>query len=193
MPKPPGNRVDGPIRGHRTRPAARESPPVRRPYRASIERLCIYNRDRCQDNVSVTVTVIFRVSRMRCSTQWCTAGPGSSWSRRTLCSEITKIPGLQRIIPLHFMLRCARETLDLRASLPGLSRQSRWSGHRLATGIGMAGTSPAMTAKDTRLDFICGAGLAVSRSARGEGASSCASRASLPTHPAPNPSRRNTV
>ena len=33
--------------------------------------------------------------------------------------ELVTIPGLQRIIPLRFMLRCARETFDLRASLPG--------------------------------------------------------------------------
>jgi hypothetical protein len=32
MPKPPGNRVDSPIRGHRTRSAARKSPSRRRPY-----------------------------------------------------------------------------------------------------------------------------------------------------------------
>jgi hypothetical protein len=36
MPKPPGNRVDSPIRGHRTRPAADKSPRRRRPYRARI-------------------------------------------------------------------------------------------------------------------------------------------------------------
>jgi hypothetical protein len=33
--------------------------------------------------------------------------------------ELVTIPGLQHIIPLRFMLRCARETFDLRASLPG--------------------------------------------------------------------------
>jgi hypothetical protein len=36
MPKPPGNRVDSPIRGHRTRSAADKSPYRQRPYRASI-------------------------------------------------------------------------------------------------------------------------------------------------------------
>jgi hypothetical protein len=39
--------------------------------------------------------------------------------------KLVTSPGLQHIIPLRFMLRCARETFDLRASLPGLSRQSR--------------------------------------------------------------------
>ena len=49
MPKPPGNRVDSPIRGHRTRPAAGKSPPRQRPYRASIECLCIYIKDERQE------------------------------------------------------------------------------------------------------------------------------------------------
>jgi hypothetical protein len=37
---------------------------------------------------------------MRCSTKWCTADQGSH----------ATIPGLQRITPLRFVLRCARET-----------------------------------------------------------------------------------
>jgi hypothetical protein len=58
MPKPPGNRVDNPIRGHRTRPAAGKSPSRRRPYRASIRWPCIYIEDECQDHVSVIRTII---------------------------------------------------------------------------------------------------------------------------------------
>jgi hypothetical protein len=40
--------VDGPIRGHRTRSTADKSPSRWRPYRASIEWLCIHNRDGSQ-------------------------------------------------------------------------------------------------------------------------------------------------
>jgi hypothetical protein len=48
-----------------------------------------------------------RVSRMRCGTQrasakCCTADPGPP--------PTGAVPGLQRNIPLRFMLRCARDT-----------------------------------------------------------------------------------
>ena len=51
MPKPPGNGVDGPIRGHRTRPAAPEAPS---PSGVRIERVL-------RRHVSTEVTNIKRV------------------------------------------------------------------------------------------------------------------------------------
>jgi hypothetical protein len=59
MPELPGNRVDSPIRGHRTRPAARESPPGRRPYRASIGAYVAIKGTNVKISVSVNVTIIF--------------------------------------------------------------------------------------------------------------------------------------
>src|SRR5262245_4453713 len=44
------------------------------------------------------------VSRTRCSAKRCTADPGPPEAR------CVTVPGLQRIIPLRFMLRCARDT-----------------------------------------------------------------------------------
>ena len=79
--------------------------------------------DRMQVSIAVTnvkalvpaiETIIFphcrSVSRMRCSTQWCTARPGSSRSRRPH-SEPVKVPGLQCTTSLRFVLHCARETM----------------------------------------------------------------------------------
>ena len=81
----------------------------------------IYSGDRCQVECPWHWDNYFSVSRMRCSTQWCTAGPGSSRVRRLPCSELVKVPGQQRITSLRhsasktrvnalMVLRCARET-----------------------------------------------------------------------------------
>jgi hypothetical protein len=63
-----------------------------------------------RDLGTYAIIAIFGISRMRCSTQWCTAVPGSLRSRRVLCSELVKIPGLRRNTPLRFVLHRARET-----------------------------------------------------------------------------------
>ena len=48
MPKPPGNRVDRPIRGHRTRPTSRESPPDGVRMGENYEERCNHGSDECQ-------------------------------------------------------------------------------------------------------------------------------------------------
>jgi hypothetical protein len=61
MPKPPGNRVDSPIRGHRTFAPPPESPFPAASVLSERCRLCINTGDDCQNIVPVTVTIIFRV------------------------------------------------------------------------------------------------------------------------------------
>ena len=56
MPEPPGNRVYGPIRGHRTRSAGREYPQRQATLTSGMMSLYINIGDKCQDHVSVTVT-----------------------------------------------------------------------------------------------------------------------------------------
>jgi hypothetical protein len=94
MPKPPGNRVDSPVRGHRTRPAAGKSPSRRRPYRASIEPLGNYNKDDRQEyrlffcyNIfglwAQLFTAVVREQNQRPSFSAASELPGSirAWSR----------------------------------------------------------------------------------------------------------------